>query len=122
MRELMDEERTGVEKLVPVKLLPLITPGPCRVALCGQRVRRRSKAENVKNQGFVVTLPTILDESAFGFPTMRYRDSAVLGPLPICTAIDSVGKPANFALTFGITFEILRGRQCSDDQEGRIDC
>ena len=81
VRELMDEERTGVEKLVTVKLLPLVSPGPGLVALFGQRVRRRGETEDVKNQRFVVALPTILDESAFRSPTMRYCVSPDFAPI-----------------------------------------
>src|SRR5882672_4984821 len=117
----MDEERRGVEKLSAVKLLPLVSPGPCTVALQGQRVRRRGESEYIKNQRFVVPLPTILDESAFRSPAMRDRDSPVLRPLPVGTAVDGVGKCANLAFVFRVAIEILRGRQCSRDQKRRID-
>src|SRR5216683_478536 len=100
----MDEQRPRVEKLVTVKLLPLVSPGPSLIALFRQRVRRRGQTEDVKNQGFVVALPSILDESAFrsppmcdsvhtsGVPTLGTPvDSEVLGPLPVGPRVDGVG-------------------------------
>src|SRR6267142_6109473 len=118
----MDEERPCVEKLVPVKTAPLVSAGPGLVALFRHRVRRRGKSEDIKNQGLVVPLPTILDESASGFPTMRYCVFSILRPLPIGAAVDVVGQLTNFALARSVAIEILRCRQCARDQEGGIDC
>src|SRR6266487_1759033 len=106
----MDEERPCIEKFVPVKAFPPVSPGPSLVALFGQRVRRRGETEDVKNQGFVVALPTILDESAFRSPAVRDSDPTVLGPLPVGPGVDGVGKRANLILIFGVAIEILRGR------------
>src|SRR5437867_4493951 len=103
----MDEERTCVKKLVPVKTSPLVTPGPRLVALFRQWVRGRGEAENVKNQRFVVALPTILNESPFRSPSMRDSHSAILGPLPVGPGVDRFGKCANLALIVGVAFEIL---------------
>src|SRR5258708_6374096 len=118
----MDEERPRVEKLKTVKLLPLVSAGPSLIALFRQRVRRRGQTENVKNQGLVVAQPSILDESAFGFPPMRDSihasgavplrtpvDSAVLRPLPVGPGVDCVRKRANLLLVFGVAVEILSG-------------
>src|SRR6266487_2550172 len=118
----MDEERSRVEKLKTVKLLPLVSAGPSLIALFRQRVRRRSQTQDVKNQGFVVAQPSIPDESAFGSPAMRDSvhasgpaplrtpvDSAVLGPLPVGPGVDCIGKRANLLLVFGVAIEILSG-------------
>src|SRR6266496_4758445 len=130
----MDEERPCVQKLMPVKLLPFISPGPSLIALFGQRVRRRGETEDVKKEGFVVALPPILDESIFRSPAVRDRvlpseagplgtsdDSIVLGPLPVGPGVEGLGKCANLALIVSVAIEILRGRQSSRDQERRID-
>ena len=119
----MDEERTGVEKLMTVKLLPLIGLAPGAIALL--RVSGyvgEAEAEDVKNERFVVSLPTILYESAFRSPPMSYGDSAILRPLPVCSSVDRVGDFTKLAFVVRVAIEILRGRQCSCDQEGRIDC
>src|SRR5260370_519638 len=118
----MDEERRCVEKLLPVNTSPLVSPGPILVTLFRHRVRRRGESEDVKNQGFVITLPTILDESTFRSPSMRYSDFPVLGPMPVVPGVDGLGEGANLALIWGVAIEILRRRQCSGDQKGRIDC
>src|SRR5688572_4913855 len=92
VRQLMEEERPAIKKLVAVKLLPLVSACPFTVTLRGHRVGRRCECEDVKNQRFVVSEPTILDEAAFWSPSMRDRDSAVQRPLPVGAAVDGVGK------------------------------
>src|SRR6266404_1768380 len=118
----MDEERSRVEKLKTVKLLPIVSAGPSLIALFRQRVRRRGHTENVKNQGLVVAQPSILDESAFRSPAMRDSihasgaaplrtpvNSAVLRPLPVGPGVDCVGKRANLLLIFGVAIKIFSG-------------
>src|ERR1700723_3805851 len=47
VRELMDEERTCVEKIVAVQIFPLVRRGPCGIAIGGNRIGRRGYSQYI---------------------------------------------------------------------------
>ena len=97
VRELMDKERAGVQELVVVDFSPLIGGGPGGIAFRGQRMRRRTQAEQVEKQRLVIALPAIRQKAALRLPTVRDRRPAVLGPLPVGAPVQLVGQRADFA-------------------------
>ena len=68
--ELMHEQRGAVKKFVAVQPLPAIGRRPGEIALLGQGVRRRAKAEHVQNQRLVISLPAMSQEAGFRLPPM----------------------------------------------------
>src|SRR5918999_3142422 len=111
VREVMDKQRPGVEKLTPVNSFPLIRPGPGAITLLRKRVSPRGQAEHIKNQGFAVTGPAIPDESPSRSPAMRNCQRFVLCPVPVGAVIKRVGETAQFALVFRIAVEVFRCRE-----------
>src|SRR5689334_12433537 len=83
VRQVMNEERPGVKKVVTVDSLPVVRPGPRAITLFRKRIRGRSQAENVQNQRFAVPGPAITDELRLWFPTVTDGERPVLGPPPI---------------------------------------
>ena len=102
----MDEERSGIQKFNVVDLLPLVGCAPCRVAFADRRVRRRPEGQHVQQQSFVISLPTIIQESAFRSPALADRGAFVLSPLPIREAVHRVSKLADFAFVRRIAVEV----------------
>src|SRR5450830_1294692 len=98
----MDEERAAIQELVPIDLLPLVGGGPRRIAFLWQRVRRRTKAQHVHEQGLVVAFPAVLQKAAFGLPPVGDRRSTVPRPLPIGTAVERIGQRTDFPLVLTI--------------------
>src|SRR5215208_480329 len=117
----MNEQWSGVKKLVPVELFPLVRSSPRLVTLCGQWECWRREAEHIKNQGLAVSGPTILNEACFGSPTVRDRQCTVLGPLPIRPGKKRTGEFPDLALIFCLAIEIAGRRECAGYQVGSID-
>ena len=120
VRQLMREQRSGVKIVVSVTVLPSISRTPRGVAAVGQRIRGRAERKHVEQQRFVVTLPTILEKAAFGFPAVCQRCALVLGPVPVGAAIERVGERADLLLVGRIRVEILRRRQHSGQQKSAV--
>src|SRR4029079_7694709 len=96
VRNLMGEQRPGVQILVAVAFLPLVGRAPSGIAFGWQRMRRRAEAEHVQQQGFVIAFPPPRQESALGLPAVRDRGAPVLRPLPVGAAIERVGEVPDF--------------------------
>src|SRR5688572_20613400 len=107
----MNEERTCVNKLVAVKPLPFVGTGPRAIALLGKRKRLRRQTEDVQDECLAVTVPSVSNESRFRFPTMRDRQTTILGPVPIRTSIKRFGELPNLTLVFSLAVEIGRTGQ-----------
>src|SRR5687768_1867640 len=70
MREMMNEEWTGIKKLVTIDPLPVVSPGPGPVTLFRKWIAWRSKSENVEDQRFAIAAPAISDELRLWFPSV----------------------------------------------------
>ena len=89
VRQLMDEQRPGVEELDAVDLLPLVGRSPGGVALRRQRVRGRAEPEQVEHQRLVVALPAVGQEALLGRPAVAHASlprSASIASRPCGTA------------------------------------
>src|SRR5262249_27657622 len=91
VRILMGEEWPGVQELVAVNVLPTVSRRVGRLAFGGQGVRRRTEAEDIEDQGFVVAAPPIRQESGLRLPSVRDGYLSVLRPLPIHATKQRVG-------------------------------
>src|SRR3546814_11655449 len=74
VRELMDEQRPGIQAAVAVDVFPLVGAGPRAVAVLADRVRGRTQREHVQHDRLAVDPPAVLPEAAFGLPTDRQSD------------------------------------------------
>src|SRR5688572_7879830 len=117
----MDEKRTGINKLVPIELLPFVGTGPGTITLLRKRKSRRRQTKDVQDECLAVTGPPVLEESRFGFPTMRDCKTAIPGPLPIGTSVKRFGQLANLTLVFSLPVEIQRTGKRACQQVCRID-
>src|ERR1700734_823569 len=81
-----------------------------------QRVGRGAEAQQVHHHHFAVTVPAILQESAFGSPAMRQNASIFGEPVPI----DAIKNFVRELVYLGI-FEILAAGENSTQQNGSID-
>jgi hypothetical protein len=93
----MDEERARIEKIVAVQIVPLVSSGPCLVATRNW-IGRRGNGQNIENDSLAITLPAIVEKTAFWFPSLRKGDFAILCPTPIHAAIQRVCKYPNLTL------------------------
>src|SRR5207302_2018021 len=109
-----------VQELVVVDLLPLVGGSPRRVALFGQRVGRRTEAENVKNQCFVVALILVGDKAAFRAPAVPDGALFALGPAPVNTAVKSLGQAPDLPLFLRILIEVDASGEDACQQKRRI--
>src|SRR5262249_50948542 len=90
VRVLVDEQRAAVEAVDSIQVLPLIGGRPCVIAVTGQGMRRRSQRKHVENDRLVVTLPAVVQESAFRLPALTQCFAAILCPAPVDSAIKYV--------------------------------
>src|SRR5688500_10285074 len=104
----MNEKRACVKKLVAIKPLPFVGTGPGSIALLRKRKSRRRQTKNVQDECLAVTGPPVLEESRFGFPTMRDCKTAIPGPLPIGTSVKRFGQLAYLTLVFSLPVEKQR--------------
>ncbi len=81
---------------------------------------RRAEAKNVKDGRLIVTFPSVVEETALGFPSLAQRLAAVLGPLPIDAAMQRLGHRADFGFR-PIAIEVAPGRQDAGKQQSRVD-
>src|SRR5450759_3685544 len=121
VRELVNEERPGVQELLAVELLPAVRPCPCLVAALWQGVRRRSQAEHGQENRLAVALPPGFQKPVLRLPCVRDRQAAVLRPLPVDAAVERVGKLRYLALLFRLAVKVGGGGQCPGEQEGCVD-
>src|SRR5919106_946977 len=70
VREVMNEERSGIKKLMTIDALPVVSPGPGAITLFRKWIAWRSKTENVENQRFAVAAPAVSDELRPRFPSV----------------------------------------------------
>ena len=83
-------------------------------------MRRRTKTENVEDGRFVITLPAVVQKTAFRLPALRHGLAAVLRPLPVDTAVEGVRHVANIRFSPSAV-EISSGGQYSRHQQCRVD-
>src|SRR3990170_8504558 len=122
MGELVREQRSGVEVVITITMLPPIGGGPRCVAAFWEGMGRRTETQNVEQQSFVVAFPPVVEEAAFWLPAVRHRCTLVLRPLPIGAAIERVAKGADFTLVYCTVVEIDARRQRAGQQECAIHC
>ena len=121
MRELVREQRPGVEHLAAVDLLPLVGRAVSGVALGRQREGRRAEAEQVQQQPLVVAGPAVRDEAGLRSPAVGDRRAAVQRPLPVGPAVELVGQAADLGLLLGVRVEVGGAGEHPGEQEGRVD-
>src|ERR671919_966223 len=110
---MMNKERAGINKFVPVELFPFVSSGPAAIAVFGKWKGRRRKTKNVQNQSFAVSGPAILDKSRLRFPTVSDCKTAILRPMPIGPGVKIVGDLSDFSFIFRVAIEIHCRRECS---------
>ncbi len=81
----------------------------------------RSQPENVQQQTFIVTAPTIGNKPAFRVPAMRQSGAAIASPHPVGSLVKRRRKLADVCLIGRIAIKIGRCGQGSGEQESRID-
>ena len=119
VRELVHEQRPRIQKIVAVQIFPLVGRGPGLVAVTLDRVRRRAQREHVQHNGLAVTIPAVMQESAFGFPAVVDRRAAVLRPTPVHAAVQHIDEFAQPDFVRGVRGEIpARGQRAGDQQRG----
>src|SRR6202040_1888048 len=70
VRELVDEQRSRIQEVAAVQILPLVGRGPGLVAVTLERVRRRCQPEHIQHDGLVVAIPAVMQEPAFWLPAL----------------------------------------------------
>ena len=84
-------------------------------------MRWRAESEDIQQQAFVITLPTVLDEPVLRPPAMRQGRSAITGPIPIGPTVERIGQVSDLDLVWGVAVEIRADRQGTGEQECRVD-
>ena len=107
--------------LLPVTVFPLVSGSPRSVACLGKRISGRAYAQYVEEQRFVVAFPSIVEKAAFGLPAVRDSRAFVSRPSPVRTAVQRIGKAANFTLVGCIGVEINARNQRTREQKSTID-
>src|SRR6266550_3923164 len=70
MRELVNEQRSGVEKIVAVEIFPLIGRRPLLIAGFGKGISGRGHPQNIEKHRLAITFPAIMQISGFRFPSL----------------------------------------------------
>ena len=83
-------------------------------------MRGRTESQDIQHKRLVVAFPTVLEKSAFWFPPVRNRYTAVLCPRPIDAAIERVGKGADFLFLSRIPNKIRAGSQRTSEQNRAV--
>ena len=117
----MREQWPGVEKLPAVDRLPLVGRAVGGVALARQRKGRRTEAEQVHQQRFVVAGPGIREEARLGSPAVGDRRAADEHPLPVRPTVEFVRQPADLGLLLGIRVEVGGTGEHPGEEECRVD-
>src|SRR5580700_4693238 len=81
----------------------------------------RGDSQNIEDAGLTVTLPTIVKETAFRFPSLRKSGFAIQRPLPIDPEIERFGELANLGLALRVASEICGGGEHSGEEQSCID-
>ena len=119
--ELVGEERSRVEVLLPVDLLPRIGRRPRGIGAGRDRMRRRGEGEHVEQERFVVALPAVRQESAFRLPAMGESQATVQGPLPVDALPDPAHELPDPTLRLGRSIEVHGRREGAGDEKGAVD-
>src|SRR6185369_9596545 len=114
-------ERPGVKQFTVVDFLPLVGRTIGVIALGRQRMRWRTKAEDVQQQTFVVTVIAVWDEAGLGPPAMGQTWSTIPGPIPVCPPVKRISQGSDLDLVWRVTVEIGSCCQGPRKQEGRVD-
>ena len=117
--ELVGEERSRAEVLLPVDPLPRIGRRPRGVGAGRDRMRRRGEREHVEQERLVVPLPAVRQEPALRLPAMGESRAAVQGPLPVDAFPDPAREIPDPALRFGGSIEVRGRREGAGDRERR---
>ncbi len=118
---MVNEERAGVEQPVAVDAFPRIRRAPRRVAVGGNRVRRRAECKDVQNQRLVVSTPAVGQETRLRSPSVCERSFAIQCPVPIHSLVERVGDGANLRLAPGVPIEVARSGKGTSEEQGRVD-
>src|SRR6185437_9556214 len=121
LREVMDEQRAGVEKVLAIQVFPLVGGGPGGIAVGGDRMGRRAQRQGIQQQRLAVTLPAVMQIAAFGFPALPDGALAVLRPAPVDPSVQLVGQLAQFGLGRRVGGEIGGRGEHAGDQHGAVD-
>src|SRR6185369_488864 len=100
VRELMRKERPGVKQFTVVDFLPLVGRAIGVIALSRQRMRWRTKAKDVQQQTFVVTLIAVWDEAGLGPPAMGQTWPTIPGPIPVCPPVKRISQGSDLDLVW----------------------
>src|SRR5664279_6455088 len=85
MRELVDEERPGVEIVDAVDRLPLVGAAPRGVGVGTDRMRRRAERQQIEDERLVVAFPAEGEKAGFrlGPPAVAKSLPALEHPVPL---------------------------------------
>src|SRR6185369_8107619 len=114
-------ERPGVKQFTVVDFLPLVGRTIGVIALGRQRMRWRTKAEDVQQQTFVVTVIAVWDEAGLGPPAMGQTWPTIPGPIPVCPTVKRISQGSDLDLVWRVTVEIGSCRQGPRKQKRRVD-
>jgi len=116
-----NEQRAGVQEVDAVQVLPLVGHGPRIEARFGERMRRRAEAERVEQQCLAVALPAVVQETAFGLPTMHHGRPLGLRPVPVDAAVEVVRELAQLALVGARLVEVRGGGEHAGEKQRAVD-
>src|SRR5437868_6162281 len=108
MRELVNEQRARVKKVLSIQVFPLIGHCPGRETLLRQGVGWRTQAQDVKENGFAIALPPVIEKATLRLPAMCNGRAMRLGPAPVNPAVEDVGKLSQFNFSWRISIEVGR--------------
>ena len=115
----MHEKRPSVQKIVAVHVLPLISRRPCVVTVALERMGRRAERQHVEHDRLVVTLPTVMQESALRLPALPEGLAAVLRPSPVDAAKEQVDDFPQLDFFGSVGTKVhTRGQRTGDQQRG----
>src|SRR5690349_245956 len=80
-----------------------------------------AEAEDIEQQTFVISAPTMGDEPVLGPPAMGQGCLAVAGPVPVGSLVEMVGDLPDFGLIGSVVVEISGHGQGAREQECRVD-
>ncbi len=120
MRELVGEQRSGVQVFLFVRSFPTVGRRPGGIGALGKRMRGRAQPQDIQQHRLVVAFPTVLKEPALGLPAVGDRWTMVLRPSPIGAPIEPAGETADLALVRRVHVKIDSGRQRSRQQKSAV--
>src|ERR1700680_716367 len=102
----MHEKRPSIQKIVAVHVLPLVSRRPRMVTVAFERIGRRAQRQHVEYDRLVVTLPTVMQESALRLPALPERLAAVLRPSPVDAVKERVDDLAQLDFVSSVGIEV----------------